>query len=79
MTFEQEIVHVHGAGNDDRIRIEHVTIATEIAHAPEIVFDAFSGFALYDRWAPDVRGASRWLLVQAVSVVRETRTTPSDA
>ncbi len=59
---------VHGAGLGVRIRVEHVTITTAIAHAPEIVFDAFSGFARYDLWAPQVQGACHWLLIQAGGV-----------
>jgi uncharacterized protein YndB with AHSA1/START domain len=58
----------HGAGDGARIRLEHVTITTAIAHAPEIVFDAFSSFARYDLWAPEVQGACHWLLIQAGGV-----------
>jgi len=60
--------HAHAAGDGARIRIEHVTVTTEIALAPEIVFDAFSGFARYDLWAPEVQGASHWLFVQTGGV-----------
>lgn len=45
---KQEVLHAHAVGDGERIRIEHVKVATEIALAPEIVFDAFSGFARYD-------------------------------
>ena len=65
---KQEIRHAHAAGEGERTRIEHVTITTEIAHGPEIVFDAFSGFARYDLWAPEVQGASHWRFVQAGGV-----------
>lgn len=58
----------HAAGGGERIRLEHVTITTEIAHAQEIVFDAFSSFARYDLWAPEVQGACHWLLIQAGGV-----------
>ncbi len=58
----------HGAGDGVRIRLEHVTMTTAIAHAPEIVFDAFSSFARYDLWAPEVHGACHWLLIQAGGV-----------
>ena len=31
---KQEIRHAYAAGDGERIRIEHVTITTEIAHVP---------------------------------------------
>lgn len=36
------------------LRIEHATATIEIQTDPEPFFDAFTRFAQYDRWAPDV-------------------------
>lgn len=64
MASERDGGHAHATVECDRCRIEHVTLTTEIAHPIELVFDAFSGFARYDLWAPEVQGASHWLFVQ---------------
>jgi len=53
---------------DSRVRIEHAARSSVIAHRPEDVFDAFSGFARYDCWAPEVQGGCEWLTLLAGGV-----------
>lgn len=46
------------------LRIEHATASVEIQVEPEAFFDAFTRFAQYDRWAPEIQGSAHWLTIK---------------
>ena len=45
------------------VRLHHAAATHEFAQPPEVVFNAFSRWAGYENWAPDVQGAAHWLVV----------------
>lgn len=44
------------------VRVEHAKAVVEVTTSSEVFFDAFSNWAGYEYWAPDVQGAGHWLL-----------------
>lgn len=45
-------------------RVEHAAATHRFRQPPEVVFNAFAGWAQYDRWAPAVQGAAHWLVLR---------------
>jgi len=56
--------HAHHAGRSEPERAVHAEFTTDVPRPVEEVFDAFTGFARYDLWAPDVQGACHWLYLK---------------
>ncbi|WP_323844318.1 SRPBCC family protein [Microbulbifer magnicolonia] len=46
------------------VRIEHAAATVEVATEVDTFFNAYSRWAEYEQWAPDVQGAGHWLVVR---------------
>lgn len=44
------------------MRIDHAQARQYFSQLPEIVSNAFTRWAGYDRWPPDVQGPAHWLV-----------------
>lgn len=44
------------------LRVEHATATVELTTSPDVFFNAFSRWAGYEYWAPEVQGAGHWLV-----------------
>lgn len=58
------IFHAAFTQETGRLRIQHAAATHRFRQGPEIVFNAFAGWAQYDRWAPAVQGAAHWLVLR---------------
>ncbi len=44
------------------VRIDHAQARQYFSQLPEIVSNAFTRWAGYDQWPPDVQGPAHWLV-----------------
>jgi uncharacterized protein YndB with AHSA1/START domain len=51
--------------NPSTIRVPFAQVTIEIKTSPETFFAAFSSWAGYESWAPEVQGPGHWLLIKA--------------
>ncbi len=62
---EQRVSVVGPSPQDpEMLRVEHAQVSVDLGTPPEAFFNAFSRWAGYERWAPEVQGAGHWLLVR---------------
>jgi hypothetical protein len=61
-----ELARITGPSPDDpqMLRIEHARVTVELPVTAEAFFNAYSRWAGYEYWAPQVQGAGHWLLIR---------------
>lgn len=61
----QDLMEVMGPSPQDSsmVRVKHALARVEVNSPPEVFFNAFSRWAGYEYWAPEVQGPSHWLVV----------------
>lgn len=61
-----KLARIAGASPDDpqMVRVEHARVTVELPIPTATFFNAYSGWAGYEYWAPEVQGAGHWLLIQ---------------
>ena len=63
--FDMRAIQFIGISPQDpgMLRIKHAQVSLEFKTTPELFFNAYSRWAGYEYWAPDVQGAGHWLVI----------------